>query len=110
MRRLRLTGSSARFSLPEVKKSVDRGNQWDMAKFTATLAPIELFERNLISADHQTAIITLVIDARADKDAAINAVRRLIADHGQDLRPVPDRHAAGVRSTGNLQPGRIFSS
>ena len=72
-------------SLPEIKKSVDRGNQWDMAKFAAMLAPVDLFERNLIAADHKTTIITLVLDAQTDKDAAIIAVRRLIAEAGSDL-------------------------
>ncbi|MCB2145348.1 MAG: MMPL family transporter [Deltaproteobacteria bacterium] len=73
-------------SLPEVRKSVDRGNQWDMATFAAMLAPVELFQRNLISTDRKTTIITLVLDARADKDAAIVAVRRLFETTGKDLR------------------------
>jgi predicted RND superfamily exporter protein len=72
-------------SLPEIKKNVDRSNQWDMAKFAAILAPVDLFERNLISADRKTTIITIVLDAKADKDAAIIAVRRLIAEKGNDL-------------------------
>jgi len=73
-------------SLPEVRKSVDRGNQWDMATFAAMLAPVELFQRNLISTDRKTTIITLVLDAQADKDAAIVAVRRLFETTGKDLR------------------------
>ena len=73
-------------SLPEVRKSVDRNNQWDMTQFAAMLAPVELFQRNLISTDRKTAIITLVLDARADKDAAIAAVRKLFETTGKDLR------------------------
>ena len=73
-------------SLPEVKKSVDQSDQWDMAKFAATLEPVDLFRRNLISADRKTTIITLVIDAKANKNAAIAAVKQLIATSGKDLR------------------------
>jgi predicted RND superfamily exporter protein len=82
----RIDGVIRTISLPEIRKSVDRGNQWDMAKFSAMLAPVELFQRNLISADRKTTIITLVLDAQTDKDAAIAAVRRLMATSGKDLR------------------------
>ena len=73
-------------SLPEVRKSVDRSNQWDMTQFAAVLTPVELFQRNLISTDRKTTIITLVLDAQADKDAAIAAVGRLFETIGKDLR------------------------
>ncbi|MBC2712599.1 MAG: MMPL family transporter [Desulfosarcina sp.] len=73
-------------SLPEVRKSVDRSNEWDMAEFAAMLVPVELFQSNLISADRKTTIITLVLDAEADKDAAIAAVRQLFKTTGKNLR------------------------
>ncbi len=73
-------------SLPEVRKSVDRGNQWDMTQFATVLAPVELFQRNLISTDRKTTIITLVLDAQADKDAAIASVGQLFETTGKDLR------------------------
>jgi predicted RND superfamily exporter protein len=72
-------------SLPEVRKSVDRNSQWEMDKFAAMLAPVELFQRNLISADRKTTIITLVIDAKADKEAVIAAVRALFETAGKEL-------------------------
>jgi hydrophobe/amphiphile efflux-3 (HAE3) family protein len=73
-------------SLPEVKKSVDPTHQWDMKRFSAMLEPVEVFQRNLISADHKTTIITLVLSAESDKNAAIAAVRRLFETTGKDLR------------------------
>ena len=73
-------------SLPEVRKNVDRSNEWNMAKFAAMLTPVELFQRNLISADRKTTIITLVLDHEADKDAAIAAARQLFETTGKDLR------------------------
>ena len=81
----RIKGVRRIISLPEVKKSVDLRGEWDMAKFAAILAPVELFKRNLISADHQTTIITLVLDMDADKGAVIAAVQDLIRQYGKTL-------------------------
>ncbi len=73
-------------SLPEIKRSVDRGTPWNMDQFAAMLAPVDLFKRNLISADRRTTIITLVLAAQTNKNAVIAAVRRLIAATGKDLQ------------------------
>ena len=81
----RIKGVRRIISLPEVKKSVDLRGDWDMAKFAAVLAPVALFKRNLISADRQTTIITLVLDVEADKEAVIGAVRELISQYGKAL-------------------------
>lgn len=72
-------------SLPEIKKTVDPGNTWDMSKFTDMLAPVQLFERNLISRDRQRTIITLVLALEADRDAVIEAVDTLIKANGTGL-------------------------
>lgn len=69
----RIDGVRRILSLPEIKKSIDPGNTWDMAQFAAILTPVTLLERNLISTDRKTAIITLVLGAEADKDAVIAA-------------------------------------
>jgi predicted RND superfamily exporter protein len=81
----RIKGVRRIISLPEIKKSVDLRGEWDMAKFSAILAPVDLFKRNLISADHQTTIITLVLDLDADKEAVIAAVADLIRQNGKTL-------------------------
>ncbi len=73
-------------SLPEVKKSVDPRSEWTMVKFATMLAPVELFKRNLISDDHQTTIITMVLGDDADKAVVIDAVERLIVENGKSLR------------------------
>lgn len=73
-------------SLPEVKKSVDPRSEWPMDKFAGILAPVDLFQRNLISKDHQTTIITLVLTPDGDRDAIIAEARALIHKSGKDLR------------------------
>lgn len=82
---LKIKGVRRVISLPEVKKSVDPRSEWPMDKFAAILQPVDLFQRNLISADRQTTIITLVLNYDADKDAVIAAARKLIQDNGKDL-------------------------
>ena len=72
-------------SLPEIKAGVDAGGKWPVARFAELLAPVKLLQRNLISEDHRTTIITLVLEKEADKTAVVQAVETLIADAGQDL-------------------------
>ncbi len=72
-------------SLPEVKKNVDPRSEWPMEKFAGILTPVDLFQRNLISKDHQTTIITLVLTPDADRDAVIAETRALIDKSGKDL-------------------------
>jgi uncharacterized protein len=72
-------------SLPEVKKTVDPRSEWDMTRFASMLSPVALFQRNLISEDHRTTIITMVLGNDADKKAVINAVDALIRQSGKSL-------------------------
>jgi uncharacterized protein len=82
----RIAGVRRVISLPEVRKTVDPRSQWTLSKFAAMLTPVTLFQRNLISEDRRTTIITMVLAYDADKDAVIHAVRELIRQNGQSLR------------------------
>lgn len=73
-------------SLPEVKKQVDPRNEWKLNQFADMLAPVELFKQNLISADHQTTIITLVLATESDKSKVLGQVRQLMRNSGQELQ------------------------
>lgn len=83
---LKIEGVRRVISLPEAKKSVDPRSEWPLDKFSAMLEPVELFQRNLISQDHQTTIITMVLTSDADRGAVIDAARDLIQGRGKDLR------------------------
>jgi uncharacterized protein len=72
-------------SLPEVRKTVDPRSEWNLTRFTTMLAPVALFQRNLISEDHRTTIITMVLGEDADKGAVIDAVDTLIRQSGKSL-------------------------
>jgi uncharacterized protein len=82
----RIAGVRRIFSLPEVRKTVDPRFQWDLERFAAMLSPVSLFQRNLISENHQVTIITLVLGEDADKDDVVDAVDALIRQSGKSLR------------------------
>ena len=53
-------------SLPGIKKAVDVSGSWSMEKFAAVVTPVDLFRKNLISADRKTTALTLVLKNDAD--------------------------------------------
>ncbi len=82
---LKIEGVRRVISLPEAKKNVDPRSEWPLEKFSAMLKPVELFQRNLISQDQRTTIITMVLSYEADRAAVIDAARNLIQGSGKDL-------------------------
>jgi predicted RND superfamily exporter protein len=72
-------------SLPEVRKTVDPRSEWNLTRFAGMLAPVALFQRNLISEDHRTTIITMVLGDDANKKAVIHAVDAVIRQSGKQL-------------------------
>jgi len=67
-------------SLPDIKKSVDISGNWDLQKFAEILKPVALFRRNIISEDHKSTALTLLLKNDADEKAVIHEVSRLIND------------------------------
>jgi hypothetical protein len=72
-------------SLSEIKKNVDPRSEWPMDKFSAMLAHVDLFQRNLISQDHRSTIITMVLSHDADRPAVIATARKLIQKNAEEL-------------------------
>ncbi|MGD9302461.1 MAG: MMPL family transporter, partial [Desulfobacterales bacterium] len=73
-------------SLPGIKKAVDLSGKWSMQKFSDLVVPVDLFRKNLISTDHQTTALTLVLKNDADSDNVISSVRQLLDDSPSDLK------------------------
>ncbi len=67
-------------SLPDIKKSVDISGNWDLQKFAEILKPAALFRRNIISEDHKSTALTLLLKNDADEKAVIHDISRLIND------------------------------
>jgi predicted RND superfamily exporter protein len=65
-------------SLPVIKKAVEMSKKWDLQKFREMIQPVALFERNLISNDQKTTILTAVLTLDADKEGVIRDIQALI--------------------------------
>ena len=71
-------------SLPLIKKDIDPSNKMSLAQFETIIAPVALFQRNLISADRKNTGITLILENNADQERILSAVDAIIenrADH-----------------------------
>ncbi len=66
--------------LPEIKKAVDPSGKMDLKTFAGIIAPVKLFERNLVSTDRRAASLTLLLTRQASHEETIAAVRSLIAE------------------------------
>lgn len=66
-------------SLPDIRKSVNVSGKWDLKQFADATEPVELFKKNLISADRKTTILTLILENNADNEAVIRSVGKLLS-------------------------------
>ncbi|MGD9972749.1 MAG: MMPL family transporter, partial [Desulfatirhabdiaceae bacterium] len=75
----RIRGVRRIISLPEVKKTVDLGNKWSIGEFAERLMPIDMFQKNLISTDHRTTAITVVLSENAKRESVIQDIEARIS-------------------------------
>lgn len=72
-------------SLPMIKKTVDLSGEKSIPEFAEIIAPVALFNKNLISQDRQSTIITLLLENNAPRESIIQAAERLIAEAPKTL-------------------------
>ena len=65
-------------SLPDIKRTIDAPGKLTLTEFSALIAPVSLFDRNLVSSDHRSTIVTLVLENNAPSDQVIDAAQALI--------------------------------
>jgi hypothetical protein len=46
--------------LPDIKRTIDAPGKLTLPEFSALIAPVSLFDRNLVSSDRRSTIVTLV--------------------------------------------------
>jgi predicted RND superfamily exporter protein len=80
-----IEGVRRTISLPDVKKAVDLSGNWPLETFRSRVADVPLFHDNLLSADHRTTLITLVLANGASHEMIITRVQQLIDRAGPDL-------------------------
>jgi len=74
----RIRGVRQVVSLPGIKKAMDITEKWDLQDFKEIIQPVSLFERNIVSRDGRTTVISLVLDDARLKDPVIAAVKESI--------------------------------
>lgn len=65
-------------SLPDIRKAMDVTEKWTLEDFKKIISPITLFERNIVSADGKTCVISLILEDIREKDRVISEVQTLI--------------------------------
>jgi hydrophobe/amphiphile efflux-3 (HAE3) family protein len=66
-------------SLPGIRKDMDLTERWSLADFEKLIAPVNLFQRNLISADRKKTVLALILEDIEVKDEVIPAIEKIIA-------------------------------
>ena len=72
-------------SLPSIKKDMDITDKWSLPDFERIIAPIGLFQKNLISDDKKTTIVSLILEDREEKDQIIRSVEKIIGRENREL-------------------------
>jgi len=72
-------------SLPGIKKDMDVTERLSLTDFEKLVAPVDLFQRNLISADKKKTIITLILEDIEIRDQVISAIEEIISKEKDDL-------------------------
>ncbi len=80
-----IDGVRRSISLPDVKKAVDLSGSWSIETFRERVADVPLFRQNLLSDDHRTTLITLVLADGVSHELIIDRVQQLIDREGPDL-------------------------
>ena len=74
----RIKGVRRVIGLPDIRRTVGRTEKWTLKQFADFLAPVSLFQRNLISKDQRSTILTLVLDKQASSKEVLEKVEDLI--------------------------------
>lgn len=80
-----ISGIKRVISLPGIKRDIDRSGTMPLDAFKAIVSPVQVFSKNLISGDHRTTAITLVLESDSDKDRIIRDVNALIRSLPRNL-------------------------
>ena len=65
-------------SLPGIKRAMDITGKWTLSDFKREIAPVTLLEKNMVSKDGKTTVISLILEDTKRKDPVITEVQNLI--------------------------------
>lgn len=75
-----IRGISRVISISGIRKDMDISGKWSLSDFITVIRPVDLFYRNLVSMDHRTTVLYLILEDIIMKDRVIDAVQEII-DH-----------------------------
>jgi len=67
-------------SLPSIKRAMDVTGKWTLSDFKREIAPVILLEKNIVSKDGKTTVISLILEDIKQKDPVITAIQALIEE------------------------------
>ncbi|EFK11724.1 conserved hypothetical protein, partial [delta proteobacterium NaphS2] len=65
-------------SLPGVKRAMDITKKWTLSDFKREIEPVLLLEKNIVSKDGKTTVISLILEDIKQKDPVIAEIQALI--------------------------------
>ena len=65
-------------SLPGIKKSMDITGKWTLSDFKKEIAIVTLLERNIVSRNGKTTVISLILEDNKQKDPVIATIEDII--------------------------------
>jgi len=72
-------------SLPDIKNSFDISNKWSLKEFADVIDGADLFNKNLISEDHKTTALTLVLKNDVSQESVIQYIENRIIKQDKHL-------------------------
>ncbi len=72
-------------SLPGIKKAMDVTGFVPLERFEKLITPVTLFQKNLLSRDHKTTVISLVLKDIKEKRDIITSLERVIQERPRGL-------------------------
>ncbi|MBW1797226.1 MAG: MMPL family transporter [Deltaproteobacteria bacterium] len=72
-------------SLPGIKRAMDITDKWSISDFKRIISPIKLLQRNLVSEDNKTTVLSLILEDVKEKDQVIDAVKKVIDNTNASL-------------------------
>jgi len=81
----KLDGIRRVVSLAAMKNAVEVSGPWSLEKLKEKISSLSLIQKNLLSEDQRTTVLTLVLAKNADKQGVIGAIQALIDDAPPDI-------------------------
>jgi diguanylate cyclase (GGDEF)-like protein len=72
-------------SLPTIKKAVDVTGSIPLERFKKLVNPVKLFQKNLLSQDHKTTVISLVLEDRKERKEIIASLDKILKEQPKSL-------------------------